>query len=62
MIYCIYAGLVDGVVPNRIYIKRTSVPPNSLMKMSSESRKIFNFAVFLYLNSTISLFNDFILA
>ena len=34
----------------------------SLMKMSSESRKIFNFAVFLYLNSTISLFNDFILA
>ena len=34
----------------------------SLMKMSSESRKIFNFAVFLYLNSTISLFNDFTLA
>ncbi|EFB8855933.1 hypothetical protein FQI96_18240 [Escherichia coli] len=57
-----YRGCVDGIAQGRIYNKRTSVPPNSLMKMSSESRKIFNFAVFLYLNSTISLFNDFILA
>ncbi|EFD5255533.1 hypothetical protein FT236_20545 [Escherichia coli] len=51
MIYCICAGLVDVVVPNRIYIKRTSVPPNSLMKMSSENRKIFNFAVFFAFKS-----------
>jgi len=32
------------------------------MKMSSENRKIFNFAVFLHLNPAISLFNDFTLA
>ena len=32
------------------------------MKMSSENREIFNFAVFLHLNPAISLFNDFTLA
>ncbi|MCX3246159.1 hypothetical protein ORT98_21555, partial [Escherichia coli] len=27
VIYCICAGFIDGNVQNRIYIKRTSVPP-----------------------------------
>ncbi|EFH8832143.1 hypothetical protein FV288_21780 [Escherichia coli] len=61
VIYCICAGFIDGNVQNRIYIKRTSVPPNSLMKMSSENRKIFNFAVFLHLNPAISSVYGFVM-
>ncbi len=56
-----YRGCVDGIAQGRIYNKRTSVPPNSLMKMSSENRKIFNFAVFLHLNPAISSVYGFVM-